>query len=239
MPKLAKRTADARSKVDRDTFYEPREAVHLVKECATAKFDETVELHLRTGLDGRHADQQLRGSVVLPHGLGKKVRVVVFADGDAAREAQAAGADIVGADDLIQRVQGGFTDFDVALAQRELMGKVGGLGRILGPRGLMPNPRNNTVVAGEDIGRAVREAKAGRAEFRLDRTNLIHCAIGKASFNDDQLFENLTAVVSEIVKNRPAGAKGQLLRGATLTSTMGPGVPLDVNQVQALGAGTA
>ncbi len=229
MPKLAKRIEDTRSKVDRDTLYEPRAAVQLVKECATAKFDETVELHLRMGLDGRHADQQLRGSVVLPHGLGRVVRVAVFADGDAAREAQAAGADIIGADDLIQRVQGGFTDFDVALAQRELMGKVGGLGRILGPRGLMPNPRNNTVVAGEDIGR----------EFRLDRTNLIHCAIGKASFSDDQLFENLQSVVSEIVKNRPAGAKGQLVRGATLTSTMGPGVPLDVNLVQALAAATA
>ncbi len=239
MPKVAKRIAETRTKVDRDTTYEPRDAVRLVKECATAKFDETVELHLRTGLDGRHADQQLRGSVVLPHGLGKNVRVAVFADGDAAREAQAAGADVVGADDLIQRVQGGFTDFDVALAQRELMGKVGGLGRILGPRGLMPNPRNNTVVAGEDIARAVREAKAGRAEFRLDRTNLIHCAIGKASFSDDQLFENLQSVVSEIVKNRPAGAKGQLLRGATLTSTMGPGVPIDVNQMQALAAATA
>lgn len=239
MPKVAKRTAEIRSKVDRNTTYEPREAVRLVKECATAKFDETVELHLRTGLDGRHADQQVRGSVVLPHGLGKHVRVAVFADGDAARDAQAEGADIVGADDLIQQVQGGFTDFDVALAQRELMGKVGSLGRILGPRGLMPNPRNNTVVAGEDMGRAVREAKAGRAEFRLDRTNLIHCAIGKASFEEDQLFENLQAVVSEIVKNRPAGTKGQLLRGATLTSTMGPGVPLDVNQMQSLAAATA
>ena len=239
MPKLAKRVDATRAKIEKDALYEPHDAVRLVKECATAKFDETVELHLRTGLDGRHADQQLRGSVVLPHGLGKVVRVAVFADGDAAREAQAEGADIVGADDLIQRVQGGFTDFDVALAQRELMGKVGGLGRILGPRGLMPNPRNNTVVAGEDIARAVREAKAGRAEFRLDRTNLIHCAIGKASFSDDQLFENLQAVVSEIVKNRPAGAKGQLLRGATLTSTMGPGVPLDVNLVQALAAATA
>jgi large subunit ribosomal protein L1 len=239
MPKVAKRLQSVRSKVERDRTYEPGEAVALVKECATAKFDETVELHLRTGLDGRHADQQLRGSVVLPHGLGKAVRVAVFADGDAAREAQAAGADIIGSDDLIQRVQGGFVDFDVALAQRELMGKVGGLGRILGPRGLMPNPRNNTVVAGEDIGRAVREAKAGRAEFRLDRTNLIHCAIGKASFNDDQLYENLQSVISEIVKNRPTGAKGQLLRGATLTSTMGPGVSLDVNQMQALAAATA
>ncbi|MBM3139080.1 MAG: 50S ribosomal protein L1 [Chloroflexi bacterium] len=238
MPKIAKRVAAVREKIDRDRPYEPREAVKLVKECATAKFDETVELHLRTGLDGRHADQQLRGSVVLPHGLGKAVRVAVFADGDAAREAQAAGADIIGSDDLIQRVQGGFVDFDVALAQRELMGKVGGLGRILGPRGLMPNPRNNTVVAGADIARAVREAKAGRVDYRLDRTNLIHCAIGKVSFNEDQLFDNLQAVVSEIVKNRPAGAKGQLLRGATLTSTMGPGVPMDVNQVQAMAAAT-
>jgi large subunit ribosomal protein L1 len=239
MPKVAKRTEAARSKVDRERVYEPREAVALVRECATAKFDETIELHLRTGLDGRHADQQLRGSVVLPHGLGRDVTVAVFAEGDAARQAHEAGADIVGGDDLIQRVQGGFVAFDVALAQRELMGKVGGLGRILGPRGLMPNPRSNTVVAGEDIARAVREAKAGRVDYRLDRTNLIHCAIGKASFNDDQLFDNLRAVVSEIVKNRPTGGKGQLLRGATLTSTMGPGVPLDVNVVQSMAAATA
>jgi large subunit ribosomal protein L1 len=234
MPKVARRIAAIREKVDRARLYEPREALSLVKETATAKFDETVEIHLRTGLDGRHADQQLRGSVVLPHGLGRDVRVTVFAEGDAARAAQEAGADIVGSDDLVARVQGGFTDFDVALAQRELMGKVGGLGRILGPRGLMPNPRNNTVVAAEDIGRAVREAKAGRSDFRLDRTNLVHCAVGKASFDEERLIENLSAIISEIVKNRPAGAKGQMIRGATLTSTMGPGVPLDVNQLLAL-----
>jgi large subunit ribosomal protein L1 len=237
MPKLAKRVAAAREKVDRTRAYEPREALTLVKDTATAKFDETVEIHLRTGLDGRHADQQLRGSVVLPHGLGREVRVAVFAEADAARAAQEAGADIVGSDDLVQRVQGGFVDFDVALAQRELMGKVGGLGRILGPRGLMPNPRNNTVVAGEDIGRAVREAKAGRADFRLDRTNLVHCAIGKVSFDEERLVENLSALISEVVKNRPAGAKGQVIRGATLTSTMGPGVPLDVNALLALATG--
>jgi large subunit ribosomal protein L1 len=238
MPKIGKRLQAVLERVDKDKQYEPREGVKLVKECASAKFNETVELHIRTGLDGRHADQQLRGSVVLPHGLGRDVRVAVFADGDAAREATAAGADIVGSDDLIARVQGGFTDFDVALAQRELMGKVGGLGRILGPRGLMPNPRNNTVVAGEDIARAVREAKAGRVDFRLDRTNLIHMAIGKCSFDEDQLFENLQAVVREIVTNRPAGAKGQLVRAATLASTMGPGVHLDVNQVQAMASST-
>ncbi|MDA0364668.1 MAG: 50S ribosomal protein L1 [Chloroflexi bacterium] len=239
MPKVPKRLQAAHAKVEADRLYEPLEAVALVRECATAKFDETVELHLRTSLDGRHAEQQLRGSVVLPHGLGRAVTVAVFAEGEAARLAQQEGADIVGADDLIQRVQGGFVAFDVALAVRELMGKVGGLGRILGPRGLMPNPRNNTVVAAEDIGRAVREAKAGRVDYRLDRTNLIHCAIGKASFNDEQLFENLQAVVSEIIKNRPAGAKGQMLRGATLTSTMGPGVPLDVNHVQAMATASA
>jgi large subunit ribosomal protein L1 len=239
MPRVTKRLQPLREKVDADRAYEPREAVALVRKCATAKFDETVELHLRTGLDGRHAEQQLRGSVVLPHGLGRVVTVAVFAEGEAARIAQQEGADIVGSDDLIQRVQGGFVGFDVALAQRELMGKVGGLGRILGPRGLMPNPRNNTVVSGDDIGRAVREAKAGRVDYRLDRTNLIHCAIGKASFSDDQLFENMQAVVSEIIKNRPAGAKGQLVRGATLTSTMGPGVALDVNLVQSMATATA
>lgn len=239
MPKVAKRIQATRAKVDGERLYEPHEALTLVRECATAKFDETVELHLRTGLDGRHADQQLRGSVVLPHGLGRAVTVAVFAEGEPARIALQEGADIVGSDDLIERVQGGFVAFDVALAQRELMGKVGGLGRILGPRGLMPNPRNNTVVAGEDIGRAVREAKAGRVDYRLDRTNLIHCAIGKASFSDVQLFENLQAVVSEIIKNRPTGTKGQLLRGATLTSTMGPGVPVDVNEIQAMATATA
>jgi len=238
MPKLGKRTVAARANVDADRLYEPSTAVALVKGNATAKFDETVELHLRTGLDGRHADQQIRGSVVLPHGIGRDVRVLVFAEGEAATLAMEAGADEVGGDELIERVAGGYLDFDVALAQREMMGKVGGLGRVLGPRGLMPNPRNNTVLPGEDLARGVAEAKAGRVDFRLDRTNQLHCTIGKASFSEDQLQGNLEAMVSEIVRARPTGTKGGLFKGATLTSTMGPGVQMDVNQVLALGSGS-
>ena len=213
--------------------YAVSEAIGLVKQNATAKFDETVELHLKTGLDGRHADQTVRGSVVLPHGVGKDVRVAVFAEGEAANAAIEAGADEVGSDELIERVQGGFTDFDVALAQRELMGKVGALGRVLGPRGLMPNPRNNTVLAAEDISRGVNEAKAGRVDFRLDRSNVIHVTVGKASFSQEQLTDNLSALYGEISKARPSGAKGQMIRSATLASTMGPGVQVDVATLNA------
>ena len=236
MAKPGKRILETRERVDSTRRYELAEAVALVKETATAKFDETVELHLRTSLDGRHADQQIRGSVVMPHGLGRSMRVAVFAEGEAATLAIEAGADVVGADDLIERVDGGETDFDVMLAQRELMGKIGRLGRVLGPRGLMPNPRSNTVLDSADIGRAVQEAKAGRVEFRLDRTNLVHCAIGKASFEDEQLLANLATLMDEIVKAKPGGAKGQYIRSATLTSTMGPGIPLEVAPVLALAA---
>jgi large subunit ribosomal protein L1 len=239
MPKLGKRTVAARENVEAAKLYDPEAAVALVKQNATARFDETIELHMKTGLDGRHADQQIRGSVVLPHGVGRDVRVLVFAEGEAATEALEAGADEVGGDELIEKVAGGYLDFDVALAQRELMGKVGSLGRVLGPRGLMPNPRNNTVLPAGDLGRGVQEAKAGRVDFRLDRTNLLHCTIGKASFTEEQLQGNLQAMVSEIVRSRPAGAKGALLRSATLTSTMGPGVHLDVNQVMSLATAAA
>ena len=239
MPKVGKRTVAARANVDQDQLYDPVGAVSLVKQNATAKFDETVELHLKTGLDGRHADQQIRGSVVLPHGVGREVRVLVFAEGDAAAQAIEAGADEVGGDELIEKVAGGYLAFDVALAQREMMGKVGSLGRILGPRGLMPNPRNSTVLSSEDLGRGVQEAKAGRVDFRLDRTNLLHCTIGKASFSEEELQGNLQAMVSEIVRSRPSGAKGQLFKGATLTSTMGPGVQMDVSQVLALADGNS
>jgi large subunit ribosomal protein L1 len=234
MPKLGKRSVAARANVERDQLYDPASALVLVKKNATAKFDETVELHLKTGLDGRHADQQIRGSVVLPNGIGRDVRVLVFAEGEVATQALEAGADEVGGDELIAKVAAGYVNFDVALAQRELMGKVGSLGRVLGPRGLMPNPRNNTVLAGPDLARGVQEAKAGRVDFRLDRMNLLHCTIGKASFSEEQLQGNLQAMVSEIVRSKPSGAKGAFLRGATLTSTMGPGVPLDVNQVMAM-----
>ena len=236
MPKRSKRLRAVLEQVDQDRLYDPAEAVALVKRTATAKFDETVELHLRTGLDGRHAEQQLRGSVTLPHGLGREMRVVVFAEGEAASIAIEAGADEVGGDELIRRVEQGFTDFDVALAQREMMGKVGRLGRILGPRGLMPNPRSNTVLETANIERGVREAKAGRVEFRLDRTNLVHAPIGKASFSDEQLLGNLATLMGEIVKARPQNVKGQYIRAATLTSSMGPGVPLDVQPTLALGS---
>lgn len=236
MPKVTKRVEDARQKVDKFREYSTSEALNLVKETATAKFNETVEVHLRTGLDGRHADQQIRGSVVMPHGLGRTMRVAVFAEGEAASVATAAGADVVGGDDLIARVEAGETNFDVMLAQRELMGKVGRLGRILGPRGLMPNPRTGTVVEANQVERAVREAKAGRVEFRLDRTNLVHCPIGKVSFSEEQLRENLGALIDEIVKAKPTGAKGQYIRGASLASTMGPGVRIEVNDLMALAA---
>jgi large subunit ribosomal protein L1 len=236
MAKRGKRYEAASALVDREKLYEPREALSVVRDGAKAKFDETVELHLRTGLDGRHAEQQIRGSVTLPHGLGRVQRVVVFAEGEAAMAAQAAGADEVGSDDLIAKVEGGYVDFDIALAQRDLMGKVGRLGRVLGPRGLMPNPRNNTVLEGADMERAVQEAKSGRVEFRLDRTNLVHTAIGKVSFSDDQLVDNLGALIAEIVKAKPSEAKGQYIRAAHLTSTMGPGVPVDVQPLLALGS---
>ncbi len=234
MAKLGKRSTALRERIDQERLYEANEAMELVKETATAKFDETVELHLRTGLDGRHADQQIRGSLTMPHGLGREMRVAVFAEGEAATLAMEAGADEVGGDDLVASVEAGGTNFDVMLAQRELMGKVGRLGRILGPRGLMPNPRAGTVLETNAIARAVRDAKAGRVEFRLDRTNLVHCPVGKASFSTEQLLDNLAALVGEVVKARPSGTKGQYIRAATLTSTMGPGVPLDVASMLAL-----
>jgi large subunit ribosomal protein L1 len=236
MPKVGKRVTALRERVDTDKFYDPVEAIALVIETATAKFDETVELHLNTGLDGRHADQQIRGSVVMPHGLGREMRVAVFAEGEAATFAEQAGADVVGGDDLVARMEGGEMNFDVVLAQREMMGKVGRLGRVLGPRGLMPNPRANTVLEADDIARAVGEAKAGRVEFRLDRTNLVHCAIGKASFSEGDLIDNLTALVDEIVKAKPAGAKGQYIRAATISSTMGAGIHLEVAPLLELAA---
>jgi large subunit ribosomal protein L1 len=225
--KLGKKHREALSLVDRQTAYSPAEAIALAKKAAHVRFDETVELHIRTGLDVRHADQQLRGSVLLPHGLGKTVRLVVFAEGEGARSAQEAGADFVGGDELVKKVEGGWTDFDVALAQREMMGKVGRLGRVLGPRGLMPNPRSGTVVDEQDIARAVRDARQGRVEYRLDRTAIIHVPIGKISFDEEKLLENLAAIVETIVKSRPAGAKGQFVRSITLATTMGPGIKLE------------
>jgi large subunit ribosomal protein L1 len=232
MPKRGKKYRAAAEKVDPLKQYEPAEAVKLVKDTAYARFDESVELHIRTGLDPRHADQLVRGSAVLPAGTGRTQRVVAFAEGDKAREAEAAGADVVGSDDLIARVQGGWLEFDVAVATPDLMGKVGRVARILGPRGLMPNPRSGTVTP--DIGRAIREVKGGRVEFRLDKTGVIHVPIGKVSFDDDKIMQNLGALVDAVVRAKPSGAKGQYIRTLNIASTMGPGVSLDLTPTLAL-----
>jgi large subunit ribosomal protein L1 len=239
MAQRGKKYRAALEKIDRSRTYEPNEAVSLVKETAFANFDESVELHIRTGLDTRHADQQLRGTIVLPNGLGKGQRVLVFAEGEGARIAEQAGADHVGADDLIKKVEGGFLDFEVALAVKEMMGKVGRLGRVLGPRGLMPNPRTNTVVEAEDLPKAIRDSKQGRVEFRTDRTNLVHVPLGKVSFTEDALMENLAALVEAIVRDKPSGAKGQYIRSLTLTTTMVPGIKLDIPATLSGKAGAA
>ncbi len=228
MAQHGKKYLAAVEQIDREKAYEPKEAVGLLKEIAFAKFDETVELHIRTGLDTRHAEQQLRGTLTLPHGLGKTQRVLVFAEGEGARLANEAGADFVGSDDLVKKIEGGWVDFDVALATKELMGKVGRLGRVLGPRGLMPNPRTNTVVEAEDLPKVIRESKQGRVEFRTDRTNLVHVPLGKVSFEENALMDNLTALIDAVVREKPSGAKGQYIRSLTLTTTMGPGVRLDI-----------
>jgi large subunit ribosomal protein L1 len=229
-----KRVLELRKKVDPERVYEPDEALTLVKDLASAKFDETIEVHLRMGVDPRHADQMVRGSVVLPAGTGKQLRVLAFAQGDSAREAEEAGADIVGSDDLIQRIQGGWMEFDVAVATPDMMGAVGRLGRILGPRGLLPNPRTGTVSP--EIGKLIREVRAGRVEFRVDRTSVIHVPIGKASFTEDRLRENLAALMDAVVRAKPQAAKGQYVRSVTLAPTMGPGVKLDIPPTLALAA---
>ena len=235
--KRGKRYLAAVALIEKDKTYPPGDALALIRKTGTSKFDETVELHLRTGLDPRHADQQIRGTALLPHGLGKTVRVLVFAEGDAARAASEAGAEFVGGEELIKRVEEGFLDFDVALAAREMMNRgVSRLGRLLGPRGLMPNPRTGTVVDGGDIAKAVNDARQGRVEFRLDRTALIHVPIGKVSFDEEKLFENMATIVDAIVKAKPTGAKGQYIRSATLATTMGPGVKLDISTTMAMSA---
>ncbi len=234
MPKKGKRYIEAAARIDKSKFYAVDEAIALAKEIHPAKFDETVELHIKTGLDPRHAEQQIRGSTVLPHGLGKVLRVLVFTEGEAVRWAQEAGADFVGSDDLIKQVEGGWTDFDTAIATREMMGKVGRLGRILGPRGLMPNPRSGTVVNAEDIAKTVNDAKQGRVEFRLDRLANIHMPLGKVSFDDTKIRENMATLIEAVNAARPKEAKGQYIRSATLTTTMGPGIHLDLAQTLAL-----
>jgi large subunit ribosomal protein L1 len=219
-------------KIERGREYPPDEGVKLVKETSQAKFDSTVELHLRMGVDPKHADQMVRGAAVLPNGTGKKIRVIAFAQGEKAREAQAAGADAVGADDLAKRIEGGWLDFDVAVATPDLMGAVGKLGRVLGPRGLMPNPKSGTVTF--DVAKAVRDAKGGRVEFRVDKTGVIHTVVGKSSFTQDQLVGNLATLIDAINRARPAGVKGQYVRAAHLTSTQGPSVKLDLSATMEL-----
>jgi large subunit ribosomal protein L1 len=234
MAKHGKKYLEAAAKVDRNRLYQPREAIVLAKETAYTKFDGTVEVHLRLGVDPRHADQQVRDVVVLPHGLGKTVRVLVFAQGDGVTLAREAGADFVADDEMIAKIQGGWTDFDVAIATPDMMGKVGRLGRILGPRGLMPNPKAGTVIPAEDIPRVVNESKAGRVEFRVDKTANLHVPIGKISFEQKKLYENLAALMEAIKKARPAAAKGIYIKRVTLTSTMGPGIKLDPAQSQSM-----
>lgn len=232
MKSKGKRYEESLKLIDRSTLYTPAEALELTKKSATAKFDETVEVHIRLGVNVRHAEQQVRGTVVLPHGTGKAVRVAVFAKGEKAKEAEAAGADVVGADDLAERVQAGWTDFDIAVATPDMMGVVGRLGRILGPKGLMPNPKAGTVTF--DVAQAVKEIKAGKVEYRLDRGGITHVPIGKASFDADSLLENFKVLLDAIVRARPAAAKGTYLRSIVVSSTMGPGIKIDPMGVLAL-----
>ena len=225
--KHGKKYVESAKLIDRASFYETEEAVALVKKSATAKFDETVEVHIRTGCDGRHAEQQIRGAVVLPNGTGKTVRVLVFAKGDKVAEAEAAGADYVGGEELIPKIQNdGWLDFDVVVATPDMMGVVGRLGKVLGPKGLMPNPKAGTVTM--DVTKAINDIKAGKIEYRLDKTNIIHCPIGKASFTEEQLLQNLTTLLEALVKVRPSSLKGQYLKSITLATTMGPGVKVSV-----------
>ena len=228
--KHGKKYVESAKLFDRATLYDPADALELTVKTATAKFDETVEAHIRLGVDSRHADQQVRGAVVLPNGTGKTVRVAVFAKGDDAKAAEAAGAEVVGAEDLVARIQGeGWMDFDVAIAAPNMMGLVGRLGKILGPRGLMPSPKAGTVTP--NVAQAVTEAKAGKIEYRLDKTNIIHCPIGKASFGKDKLNENFTTLLDAIIKAKPASAKGQYIRSCVVTATMGPGIRINPNKV--------
>ncbi len=234
MPKRGKRYQEALEQIDRQREYSPIDAINLAQQVRGAKFDETVEVHMRLGVDPRHADQQVRSVVVLPHGLGKTVRVLVFAEGDDARLAEQSGADFIADDEIIKKIQGGWVGFDVAMAVPSMMGKVGRLGRILGPRGLMPNPKAGTVAQAEHLPRLIQESKAGRVEFRLDKTANLHIPIGKVRFPPEELLENLTAVIDAVRKARPAAAKGNYVRRATLTTTMGPGIRLDVSDLFSL-----
>ena len=234
MAQHGKRYRQARGTIDREKLYSPLEAIRTLKELPAPKFDETVEVHFRLGLNVRHADQQLRGTLMLPHGTGKEMRIAVFAEGEKAREAEDAGADVVGSADLATQIEGGFDDFDVAIATPDMMGTVGKLGRILGPRGKMPNPKTGTVTF--DVGKAVRDAKAGKLEYRTDRGANVHLVIGRKSFEERALLENYATVVEEIVRAKPAAAKGRYLRSITLTSSMGPGIHVDPTRTREITA---
>jgi large subunit ribosomal protein L1 len=230
MAKHGKSYLDAKQRLDRTREYDPAEAIALVKQLSTAKFDESVEVHVRTGLNVRHADEQLRGTIALPHGLGKDVKIAVFAQGDKAREAEEAGADIVGGEDLAKQIQEGFDDFDVAIATPDMMPVVGRLGRILGPAGKMPNPKIGTVTM--DVAKAVGESKAGKVEYRTDRTAIVHMVIGKKDFDERMLLENYAAVIDELIRAKPSAAKGRYIRSVTFASTMGPGVKVDPSRTR-------
>lgn len=236
MAEHGKKYEEAVKVLDRTKTYSPQEAIELAKKTAHAKFDETVELHLRLGLDPKNTAQQVRGVALLPHGLGRKIRVLVFAQGEAAKSAETAGADFVGGDDLVQKIEGGWLDFDTAIATPDMMGKVGKLGKVLGKRGLMPNPKSGTVVPAGDLSRVVQDARKGRVEFKLDRTAIVHAPVGKVSFEDNKLIDNLTAIVEAVVKAKPSSAKGQYVKTATLTTTMGPGIKLDLKSTLSMTA---
>ncbi len=234
MVKRGKHYQEALSSIEVDRTYSPQEALQLAKDSARAKFDETVELHIRTGADPRHADQLVRGVALLPHGLGKEIRVLVFAEGEGIRLANEAGADYVGDEDIIKNIENGWVDFEVAISTPDLMGKIGKLGRVLGRRGLMPNPRTGTVVQPQDFTRVIQEAKKGRVEFRLDRTSIIHVPLGKVSFETEQLLENMNALLEIVIRARPSTIKGQFFRTAYVTTTMGPSIKLDVPRMLAM-----
>lgn len=230
--KVSKNLANARQEIDKDKLYSPLEAIRLAKKLSTAKFDETVEVHIRLGIDPRQANQQVRGTVVLPHGTGKKVRVAVFAQGEKAKEAQEAGADIVGADDLIEQVQKGELNFDAAIATPDMMSKVGKVGKILGPRGLMPNPKAGTVTF--DVGKAVKDIKAGKVEYRVDKYGIVHLVIGKVSFDEKALVENYATLIDELIRAKPAAAKGRYLKSIAIATTMGPSIKVDPFKIRNL-----
>jgi len=234
MARRGKNYQQAAKLLEKTRTYSPQEAIELIKKATYTKFDETVELHLRMGVDPRNASQQVRGVALLPHGLGKKVRILVFAQGEAEKIAKEAGADFVGGDDLIKKIEGGWLEFDTTIATRDMMGKVGKLGKILGKRGLMPNPKLGTVVVPDDLSRVIGDASKGRVEFKLDRTAIIHVPLGKVSFEDDKLMDNLTAIIKALMKAKPGGLKGQYIKTASITTTMGPGIKLDLKPTLAL-----